>query len=807
MKLYFIIISIFCLASVYGQDWSIKVKKGSGKNTITINGKIVDGYNRPLPFAHIILTNVETEKKAKTISQDNGSFLLKTTSGEYYLTISMLGFDKLSKKIEFLNDTDLKTIVLYEKNTELDEVVIKQKIVKKITHTANGMTFDIKNDTLLKKKPIAEILSYLPGLRVDDQEGTIKMLGKDSIMIMIDGKPTRVSGDMLFRMLESMSGERLKNVEIIQTPSAKYSGNIEGIVNINLKKQRDNGFLGGLYAKYSNSQSIRPGLFMDYKTKSFVFNGGVSGLFLDRDAINYIEQEFLDSNILFINSKENTNKMNSLSYSFGVDYELNKKHSFSTGFSIGNRTLKTKSNLHAEQYANTILDSIYTNTLQTKNPNITNTYDFSYRYDIANKHRLDFAMRFSNISADTDDYYNNFNTDGTGTNSIEQQSRGFKKEKNDIMSFQFDYALPTKNKNNFEIGAKYDVVDINNNNSFEDYNNQNMVWETDLGLSNVFNYNEKVLSGYVNTTSNNDRFKYSLGLRVEQILTESVSPTIQQEINNTYTQLLPVVSLKYITNKAQTNSIGMSFKKVYNLPSYTQLNPFEFYVNDYTIQKGSPNLKPELIYRYTLSYAHNNKCFFNYNYVYVKNGFSQVITQEDNSAILSYQNIGERIGHYVNLSYQKASLFKWWAVYPSLGLYYNKIDNDLITTKATSANIELSNIFSLPKKFTINGFLAVHTNSIAGISQRTGGNVFGKVNVSKRILNDKGTINFGILDIFNTSNNSTETYTYDGVRNLKRSSGIPNPQITFGFSYRFASGKAINKKEKKQSNINVDRLK
>lgn len=807
MKLFFIIISIFCITSVYGQDWSIKVKKGSGKNPTTISGKIVDGYNRPLPFAHIILTNVETEKQAKTISQDDGSFLLKTTSGEYYLSISMLGFKKLSQKINILSDTDLETIVLHEENTELDEVVINKKIAKKITHTANGMTFDIKNDTLLNKKPIAEILSYLPGLRVDDQEGTINMIGKNTIMILIDGKSTRVSVNMLFRMLESMTGERLDNVEIIQTPSAKYSGRIEGIVNINLKKQRDNGLLGGLNARYSNDQSIRPGLFMDYKANSFVFSGGVSGLFYNREVTNYTEQEFLDSSVLFISSKENTNKMNSLSYNFGVDYELNKKHSFSTGFSIGNRTFKTKSNLYGEQYANIVLDSIYTNTLNTKNPNITNTYDFSYRYDIADKHRLDFAMRFSNISTDTDKYYNTINTDITGTNSAEQQSRDLKKEKNDVMSFRLDYALPTKKKNSFEIGAKYDAVDINNNNSFDDYNNQGMVWETDLDLSNVFNYKEQVLSGYLNTASNHNRFKYSLGLRVEQILTKSVSPTIQQEFNNTYTQLLPVVSLKYATNKARTNSIGVSFKKLYNLPSYTQLNPFEFYVNDYTLQKGNPSLKPELIYRYTLSYTHNNKYFFNYNYAYVTNSFSQVTTQEDNSAIISYQNIGERILHHANLGYQKASLFKWWAVYPSLGVAYTKIENDLITTNATSANIELSNIFSLPQKFTINGFLAVNTNSISGISKRTGGNVFGKVNVSKRILNDKGTINFGVLDIFNARNNNTETYTYDGVRNVSRSSGVPNPQITFGFSYRFTSGKAINKKEKKKSNINEDRLK
>lgn len=791
--------------NVYGQRLIMRTPQ-STSGAVKISGRVLDKDSVPLEYAHIIVTNIETTKQAKTISQKDGSFLLRTTNGEYYLTISMLGYDKLSKKINFLYDTDLKTIVLYEKSTKLDEVIIKQKITKKITHTANGMTFDIKNDTLLSNKPISEILGYLPGLKVDEENGTIMMFGKNSIQIMIDGKRTRVSGDMLFRMLESMNGERLDNIEIIQTPSAKYNGRIEGIVNINLKKQRDNGLLGGLSAKYNNSQSLISGLNIDYKTNNFVFNGGISGLFIDRDVANYTEQEFLNSNLLFVSKQDNTNRMNSLNYSFGVDYELNKKHSFSTGFSIGNKSLKTESSLYTERYTNTLLDSIYTNTVQTKIPNAKNSYDISYRYDIADKHRLDFAMRFSNISNDNNSYYNNFNTDDVGTNKIEQQSRDFKKEKNDILSLRLDYAVPTKKKDIFEIGIKYDVVDIVNDNSFENYNDSNLLWETDLNLSNEFNYKEQVLSVYVNKNSNSKRFKYSLGLRVEQLFTESISPTIQQEFNNSYTQILPVISLKYMVNEAQTNNIGISFKKSYNLPSYLQLNPFEVYVNDFTIQKGNPNLKPQSIHSYTLSYTHRNKYFFNYNYSYVKNGFSQVLTQEGNNAILSYQNVGNRIVHRFYLNHQKTSLFKWWAMYPSLGLSYNQIDNDLISTKVISANIETSNVFSLPNKFTINWFFIVSTNSFQGVGQQKGGNIFSKLSLNKKILKDKGAVNLGITDIFNASNNGVNTYTFDGVRNLSRSFGVPNPQITFGFSYRFSSGKSINKKAKKQSNINQDRL-
>uniref|UniRef100_UPI00404897A2 carboxypeptidase-like regulatory domain-containing protein n=1 Tax=Mariniflexile sp. TaxID=1979402 RepID=UPI00404897A2 len=133
MKLSLLFVSIFCIASVYGQKWSIKLKKASGVNAVTINGKNVDGLNNPLASAHIILTNIETNKQAKTISQDDGSFLLKTTAGDYYLSISMLGFEKYAQKLTITTNINLGTIVLNEEITALNEVVLQQNINKKIT--------------------------------------------------------------------------------------------------------------------------------------------------------------------------------------------------------------------------------------------------------------------------------------------------------------------------------------------------------------------------------------------------------------------------------------------------------------------------------------------------------------------------------------------------------------------------------------------------------------------------------------------------------------------------------------------------
>jgi len=56
-------------------------------------------------------------------------------------------------------------------------------------------------------------------------------------LVLIDDRPTYLSGDELTRYLESISSADLKSIEVITTPPAKYEaeGN-SGIINIVTKK-------------------------------------------------------------------------------------------------------------------------------------------------------------------------------------------------------------------------------------------------------------------------------------------------------------------------------------------------------------------------------------------------------------------------------------------------------------------------------------------------------------------------------------------------------------------------------------------
>jgi outer membrane receptor for ferrienterochelin and colicin len=77
-----------------------------------------------------------------------------------------------------------------------------------------------------------------------DGNGIIRIRDEGNIKLLINGRPTNVSiGD-----LKSMTGNMLKSIEVITSPSAKYDGEgIGGLININLRKDSNLGINGAAF--------------------------------------------------------------------------------------------------------------------------------------------------------------------------------------------------------------------------------------------------------------------------------------------------------------------------------------------------------------------------------------------------------------------------------------------------------------------------------------------------------------------------------------------------------------------------------
>jgi len=79
---------------------------------------------------------------------------------------------------------------------------------------------------------VLEVLEKSPGITID-KDGNISLKGRTGVMIMIDNKPTYLSGTDLNNLLLSMNSSQVETIELMTNPSSQFdaAGNA-GIINI-----------------------------------------------------------------------------------------------------------------------------------------------------------------------------------------------------------------------------------------------------------------------------------------------------------------------------------------------------------------------------------------------------------------------------------------------------------------------------------------------------------------------------------------------------------------------------------------------
>src|SRR5690606_31813937 len=103
-----------------------------------------------------------------------------------------------------------------------------------------------------------DVMQNVPSVTVD-QEGTVSMRGTSNITILIDGKPSALSG----LGLDQIPASTIDRVEVITNPSSKYDpSGTGGVLNIILKKEKQRGLNGmasvnaGLGDRYNTSLNL-----------------------------------------------------------------------------------------------------------------------------------------------------------------------------------------------------------------------------------------------------------------------------------------------------------------------------------------------------------------------------------------------------------------------------------------------------------------------------------------------------------------------------------------------------------------------
>ena len=760
--------SIFALLSLNSLNTNAQGK---------ISGQITDDKSKIVEFANVILLKSKDSTLVKGVLSDgSGSFEFeKIPSGEYLINISQMGYKKFYTP-KFSLDLDnpsvkLSNLILSEDTKQLAEV---QVVAKKpfIEQQIDKTVINVENSIVSAGATALEVLEKAPGVTVD-KDGNISLKGKQNVMVLMDGKPTYMSASDLANLLRNMQSNQLEKIEIMTNPPAKYdaAGNA-GVINLRTKKNQNMGLNGSAtigygYGFYRLLPKQNGSLNLNYRKGKLNLFGNFSGNNRKFFQINEINRNFVENGKTlsgFDQVADSDKKNSSVSYKMGADYFLDSKNTIGVLFNGMNGNF---SELLDNQAIIKNASGLQDSTSITKG-DIQNGWG-NYSTNINFKHIIDSTGKEWTMDADYARYNTNsmmmYRTSKFDLQNILRQTRnedGMTGSKINIYSIKADLVYPINKTSKFEAGVKSSYVNSDNDMRFEylvgDLNNRVL----DPTRTRDFLYKENINAGYVNYSTTFKKLSVQLGLRVENTIGQGTLKGIEL-LNRNYTNVFPSVFLREKLNAK--HQLGLSYSRRIDRPSYEDLNPFLYFLDPYTFQKGNELLQPQYTDAVEMTHTFMDAITTTVNYSRT-NGIMTDILQQNNA--LKLTNVTKyNIGYVDNFGIAfsvPVPITKWWFSNTYFNLYNNHYVGDIpkvtigangtenttyqpLDARATTYQANITNQFTLPKKFSLELSGWYRSGFIEG---QLAGKPMGAVSfgIQKKILNDKATLKLNVNDIF-----------------------------------------------------------
>lgn len=755
---------IFALTIVIAMLWPISNFAQINKS-YKLTGTVTDGQ-KPLEAATVnILAAADSNIIRMVFTNREGRFEVENLlAGKYLVAVSSVAFQKaFSHTVEINAQTpsvEIPTIQLIGAiNKDLKNVTVtaakKPFIEQRLDKTIVNVEAMASNSGIT----VLEVLEKSPGVSVD-KDGNISLKGKQGVTILIDGKPSYLSGQDLANLLKSMPSNQLEQLEIMTNPPAKYdaSGN-SGIINLKTKKSKMSGLNGsftlgvglGVYPKSNNSFNInyRRGKWNLFGSFNYNYNKNFQDLELRRN--------FRDKNTLGLLSvfkqQANMNRQSQYqSYKIGADLYVSKKTTI--GFVLNGYTNPRINNNNNTTYILNNLGELNTKTLATsytkeKWKNISANFNLRHQFDSTGT-ELTADIDLINYNANNSQKFTNMFFDEY---DVKKGPDEFIKSNlpSDIKiySFKTDFSKPLNKTTKLEAGLKSSYVQTDNDALYENFVNDR--WQTDPGRTNHFLYKENIHAVYINTSKElNKKWSAQLGVRLENTVSKGRQLTTGQSFKRSYTQLFPTAYISYKLN--EKNQLSLNYGRRIERPNYESMNPFFYFLDKYTYQVGNPYLRPQFTHNIELSHTFGGFLTTTLNYSTTKDIITDVLEQIDstNTTFLKKDNIAlqKNIGLSINIG---IPVTKWWRTNVYTNIFNNNysgvVNGGNLKTNATSWMVNVSNQFTFKNGWgaEVSGFY--RSKSVEGviIAQPIG---IINLAVSKQILKNQGTIKVNFRDPF-----------------------------------------------------------
>jgi len=805
-KIHSILAVILLLTSitVFGQNKPDRPK-------ITITGKIIEKSSKlPLEYATVTFKNSKNPKLIfGGITDNKGDYSVEVVPGTYDISFEFISFKPtIVKQKQLTESTNLGTTPLDEDATQLNEVTVRAE-KSTVEIKLDKKVYNVGQDMMVKGGTASDVLDNVPSVTVD-ADGNVALRGNDNVKILIDGRPSNAIN--ITDALKSIPADALDKVEVITNPSARYNAEGGGgIINILLKKGKNQGLNGTVIASTGYPQTYGATGTLNYKTKEFNLFTTQGYNYRNNPGNAFTDSRYLNpdnSTKDYMYENRETERLNkSYNATLGVDWYLDKSTTWTNAFNYRRSTGDNRDDVWQHYYD---VNHDFTSSINRINDEDTKSQNVEFTTNLTKNfkkegHKLTIDGSFSSNDDKSLATINETSTANTdlhvdGTINNQTQSRN---------SIQADYVLPIGKGSQFEAGYRGDF-----SKNLTDY-----AVERDgviqPNYTNTLEYKEKVNALYTQYGFKINKFSSLLGLRWEDSDIDVNQLATHDFTNKRYNNFFPSAFLTYEIDDKSSASI--SYSRRIQRPRGRQLNPFNNLSSNVNIFIGNPDLNPAYTDAIDLGYMKRwSKLTFNTSLYGNKttNVFQQVRIQTgtlpDGTAVITTTPINlateYRSGFEFTFNYNP---YKWWRLNSNFNLFYVKTQGDYSYTDSSNNPVvqnfdfETTSWFArLTSKITLPYKIDWQTNMTYNGAQKNRqgknlGNFSMNMALSKDVLKDKGTIALNVNDVFNSRKRIQDTFLDQTVDSHSEMQWRVR-SVNLSFTYRFNVQKTDRDKDKRK---------
>ena len=759
--------------------------------TLTIKGTVVEeSSGQPIAYATVMVGDNETKKPIEgTTTLDDGSFSLETNATDFYIEVSFLGF----KTKTFGSPPtpgkiiDLGSVALSEDAEQLQEVVVQGE-VSRTEFRLDKRVFNVGKDLSTTGASALEVLNNVPSVNVNI-EGRISLRGSQGVQILINGKPSIIASEE-GNALGTITADMIEKIEVMTNPSAKYDAEgTSGIINIVLKKEERKGLNGSISVNTGAPDSHSVGVSLNRRTENFnLFTQLGIGL---RDMPNDLETRNVDlvNNTTILSNGTEYRNETYYNIVLGTDYHINDNNVLTLS---GNFAMEIE-----EQPSNTSFVALDSNNAITsewertevtdaKNPKFQ--YELQYKKDFENHedHTLLFSGLGNFFGKDQSSEFFNSTISGEDNDSRQQTRTDFKEA---IFTFKLDYTNPITDEWTLETGAQYVLNDVSND--YEVNNFTGGAFVNDPGLTNVFEFDQKVLGLYGTGSYEGKKWGIKGGLRLEQTDQNTLLVTTASTNDQNYGNFFPSLHSSYKFSDKVSVQAGYS-KRIYR-PRMWDLNPFFNIRNNYSVRQGNPELQPEFTDSYEITSIYilgPASINFGVYHRYTTDVIERITTFENNISTTKPENIGVNKANGIELN-AKYSPAKWLTLNGDFNYNQFKRDGNFESTVFDFSNDQwtskLMTKIKLPSDFDLE-MTGNYQSSYQTVQSDVSDMLFMDMGLRKNIMKGKAVLNLSVRDLFASRVDESQIAQANYEVYNRRQRGT---FFALGFSYGFGKGEAM----------------